>query len=116
METDGKLTPLEKFWRSGIFTLPGQEISKDALIALIAEMKVCDLGKAGKQVVPLLISDGFAEEFEKPRPRARPEIWLRRTDKQRNCTSFASVRHPLPKLVTNGLEMAPAGVCLCDLL
>jgi hypothetical protein len=101
MAMDGKLTPLQQFLRSGILTVPGKEISKNALIAQIAEMKICGLDKARKQVVELLISEGLVEEFEKPRSGARPEQWLRRTDKVFNRTSFVSRVAPTKELVTN---------------
>jgi AAA domain-containing protein len=39
MAMDGKLTPLQRFLQSGILALPGQEISKNALIAKIAERR-----------------------------------------------------------------------------
>jgi hypothetical protein len=97
MAMDGKLTPLQQFLRSGIFAVPGEEIAKEALIAKITNEKICGLGKARKEVLPLLISDGLVEEFGKPRSGARSEKWLRCTNKQRNGTSFVSVeRHQLP--------------------
>jgi len=115
MAMDGKLSPLQKFLRSGILARPGEEISKDALIAKIADRKICGLGKARTEVLPLLISDGLVEEFEKPRSTGRGEKWLRHTNKQSNKTSFVIPGVPLPsaesELVTNGLEMAPAAVC-----
>jgi hypothetical protein len=96
MAMDGKLSPLQKFHRSGILARPGEEIAKDALIAKIANEKICGLGKARKEVLPLLINDGLVEEFEKPRSTGRAEKWLRRTDKQRNRTSFVVPGVPLP--------------------
>jgi hypothetical protein len=96
MAMDGKLSPLQKFLQSGIFAVPGEEIAKDALIAKIADRKICGLGKARTEVLPLLISDGLVEEFEKPRSGARSEKWLRCTNKQRNRTSFVVPGIPLP--------------------
>jgi hypothetical protein len=90
MMLNGNLSPLQKVVRSHILPLPGEEIAKEVLIAQIAESKICGLGKARKQVMPLLISEGYVEEFDKPRTGARPEKWLRRTDKVFNRTSFAS--------------------------
>ena len=87
---DGKLTPLQQFQGSGIFAVPGEEIAKDALIAKIAEKKICGLNTARKLVVELLISEGYVEEIEKPRSTGRPQKWLRRTQKEVGVLSFAS--------------------------
>jgi hypothetical protein len=89
---------------------PGGEISKNALIAEIAESKICGLGKARKQVLELLIREEYVEEFDKHRLGARPEKWLRRTDKKVGKMSFAS-RVPATELVANKLQTAPAAVC-----
>jgi hypothetical protein len=106
MAMDGKLTPLQKFHRSGVLARPGEEIAKDALIAKIANEKICGLVKARTQVLPLLISDGLVEEFEKPRSTGRAEKWLRRTNKQRNGSSFVlpGARPPSAELVTDGYK------------
>ena len=65
---------------------------------------------ARKQVVTLLISDGYVQEFEKPRSRARPEKWLRRTDKKFNRTSFV-IPKAVTELVTDELQTTSAGIC-----
>ena len=90
MMLNGKLSAFQKVVRSHILPVAGEEIPKEVLIAQIAESKLCGLGKARKQVMPLLISEGYFEEFDKPRTGARQEKWLRRTDRVFNRTSFAS--------------------------
>jgi hypothetical protein len=110
MMLNGKLSPFEKVLRSHILPLPGEEIAKDVLVAQIAERKICGLGKARKQVLELLISEKYVEEFEKPRSSARAEKWLRRTQKEVGKISFASHTAPTSGLVTDGLQTAPAAV------
>jgi hypothetical protein len=88
----------------------GAGVGKDVLIARIAERKLCGENTARKQVVTLLISEGYVEEFEKPRSRARPEKWLRRTAKKFNCVSFV-IPKAATELVTDKLQTAPAAVC-----
>jgi AAA domain len=110
MAMDGKLTPLQQFLRSGIFAVPGEEIAKDALIAKIAEKKICGLNTARRLVVELLISEGYVEEFEKPRSTGRPQKWLRRTQKEVGKLSFAS-HVAVTELVAGKLQTAPPAVC-----
>ena len=110
MAMDGKLSPFQKVISSGLLPEPGREIQKDVLIARIAERKLCGENTARKQVVTLLINDGYVEEFEKPRSRARPEKWLRRTDKKFNCTSFV-IPKAVTELVTDELQTTSAGIC-----
>ena len=96
MLINGKLSAFEKVVKSDLLPEPGEEIQKDVLIARIAEKKLCGENTARKRVVTLLISDGYLEEFEKPRSRARPEKWLRRTEKKTNVASFVVSRAYLP--------------------
>jgi hypothetical protein len=110
MMLNGKLSAFEKVLRSHILPLPGEEIAKELLIAQIAERKFCGLGKARKQVLELLISEKYVEEFEKPRLGTRAEKWLRRTQKEVGKLSFAS-RVPATELVTDELQTAPPAVC-----
>jgi AAA domain len=110
MAIDGKLSAFEKVVRSDLLPEAGAEIQKDVLIARIAERKLCGENTARKQVVTLLISDGYVEEFEKPRSRARPEKWLRRTEKKFNCVSFV-IPKTVTELVTDELQTTPAGIC-----
>jgi hypothetical protein len=110
MMLNGKLSAFEKVLRSHILPLPGQEIAKDALVAKIAEKKICGLNTARKLVVELLISEGYVEEFEKHRSTGRPQKWLRRTQKEVGKISFAS-RVPATELVTDELQTAPPAVC-----
>ena len=119
MAMDGKLTLLQKFQQSGILGVPGEEMAKDVFVAKLADENACRFGQvcgiqtAGKQLLPVLMGDGFIEEFEKPRPKARPQKWLRRTKKEFGRISFVSAETPTAtakELVTDGLVMAPAGV------
>jgi len=110
MAVDGKLSPFQKVISSGLLPEPGREIQKDVLIARIAERKLCGQNTVRNQVVTLLKSEGYIEEFEKPRSRARAEKWLRRTDKKSNCVSFV-IPKAATELVADKLQMAPAPVC-----
>jgi hypothetical protein len=111
MVLNGKLSPLQKVLQSGILPLPGEEISKNVLIAQISGKGICGIEKARKEVVELLISEGHVVEFEKPRSGARGEKWLRRVAKTGPSISFASRVTPPKELVTDELQMAPAAVC-----
>jgi hypothetical protein len=111
MVINGKLSPFERVLRSDILPAPGKEIAKNVLVAQIAEKKICGLNRASRQVLDLLLSEGYVEEFGKPRPGARKEKWLRRTDKKVGHLDFRSRVAPKAELVANELQMAPAGIC-----
>jgi len=55
---------------------------------IVNDEKICDENKA-HDFVKLLISDGYLDEFEKPRTTGPAEKWVRRTDKKLGHTSFA---------------------------
>jgi hypothetical protein len=59
----------------------GQEVSKDILVARITENKICGRIKAEKEILPLLVDDGYLERKEVARPKVRPEIRFVRTEK-----------------------------------
>jgi hypothetical protein len=106
----GTLSPFEKVVRSNVLPLPGKEIEKQTLIAYIAERKLCGVQAARQQVLPLLITEKYLEEFEKRRPKARPEIWLRRTQKKFNCFSFRDSPHVHNGAAADGLQLPPPQV------
>jgi hypothetical protein len=108
MWINGKLSPFEKVLQSCILPLPGKEIAKNALIAQIAENKICGIQRARTQVIELLINEGYVEEFDKPRSTGPAEKWLRRTDKEVGRISF--VQRATAGLVTDELQTAPAAV------
>jgi hypothetical protein len=69
----------------------GGEISKDELLARITSEsrrggKICGIQHARWHVVPFLVKQGYLEEFDQKRTNARPQKWLRRTDKTSDKT------------------------------
>jgi hypothetical protein len=85
----GKVSPLEKVQKLVCAQEPGKIIEKKLLIArIVNDEKICGENKA-RDAVKLLISDGYLEEFDKPRTTGPAEKWVRRTDKKPNHTSFA---------------------------
>jgi hypothetical protein len=70
-----------KLLGSGLLPEPGKSVEKATLIALAAAHRVCGRDKMQKEVIPLLINEGYLELMEVPRKGARAEIHLKRTQK-----------------------------------
>jgi hypothetical protein len=110
MMIGGKLSAFQKVRDSGVLPQPGEEIAKNVLLARIVERGLCGQNKA-REVVTLLIDDGFFEPFDKPRSTGPAEKWLRRTDKKFNRLSFvvpgvAPTSHSSPTAPVLGQEAA----------
>lgn len=91
----GKVSPLEKVQKLICAQEPGKEIEKKLLIArIVNDEKICGVIKA-RDAVRVVISDGYLEEFDKPRTTGPAQKWVRRTDKKPGHTSFAGGK-PLP--------------------
>jgi hypothetical protein len=80
-----KLSPFLKVLRSDVLPEPGEEISKETLVARLTDEtrgnKICGRDKALEEVIPLLIDEGYLTVKEVARPRVRAAIHLVRTDK-----------------------------------
>jgi AAA domain len=90
----GKVSKSEKVQKLILSQEPGKTVEKKLLIARIASQGICGENKV-RDAVKLLISDGYLEEFDKPRTTGPPEVWVRRTDKKPNRVSFTGGK-PLP--------------------
>jgi hypothetical protein len=76
-----RLSPFLKVLRSDVLPEAGEDVQKDILVARITERKLCGRDRALKEVIPMLIDEGYLVVKEVPRPGRRPEIHLVRTDK-----------------------------------
>jgi hypothetical protein len=89
-EVSSKRSAFMKVFDSGILPMPGKDICQGLLLARMtnADDKICGRDKANKEIIPLLIGDGYLIQKEVPRVRARPEIFYTRTDKIPGLVSF----------------------------
>ena len=102
-----KIPPLKKVLRApGILPEPGEAISKEILVARITEKKICGRDPATKEVIPLLVDDGYLVRKEVPRPKARPEIRFVRTKKIPGKSSFKQTNAGIgrPSKITVGVS------------
>jgi len=84
-----KIPPLKKVLRApGILAEPGEEISKEILVARITEKKICGRDRATKEVIPCLVDEGYLKKKEVRRRGARAEIHYVRTKKIPGKFSF----------------------------
>jgi hypothetical protein len=75
------VSPFLKVLRSDVLPKLGEDVQKDILVARITKAKFCGRDRALKEVIPVLIDEGYLKEKEVPRPGARPAIHFVRTDK-----------------------------------
>jgi hypothetical protein len=75
------VSPFLKVLRSDVLPDPGEDVQKDILVARISGRKLCGRDRALKEVIPMMIDEGYLEEKEVARPRKRPAIYLVRTNK-----------------------------------
>ena len=82
-----KLSPVEQVFQSGnILPAEGESVSKDILVARLTGAgtgdKICGRDKATKEVIPLLVEQGYLERKEVQRKGVRAEIHFVRTPKK----------------------------------
>jgi hypothetical protein len=93
----------------GILPEPGEEISKEILVARITEKKICGRDRATKEIIPGLVDQGYLKKKEVPRSGARPEIYFVRTEQIPGKTSFKQTNAGIGQ-VNRNLSKATVGV------
>jgi AAA domain len=105
-----KKSPLVKVLHArGVLPEPGEEISKEILMARITEKKLCGRDKARTEVIPCLVDQGYLEPKEVPRHGARPEIHYVRTEQIPGRISFKQANAGIGR-VNGELSKATVGV------